>query len=80
MKFFKTQYNWNGEPILDIIEWTKNRKEKMIKLRFRRKSPNIFSGTMNEEIWEEEMPESFWNCFRFDAQTGIPEKIGEYYP
>lgn len=57
-------FKWNGQPIPNIHQWARDRGEKMVHYRCIKYQDH---PTL-EEVFEGEMPESFWNnLFRNSA-------------
>lgn len=57
-------FQWNGQPIEDIKKWCEENNTKMIKYKASRKVPNPYSGKIEEESREGEMPELFFQQLR----------------
>lgn len=58
-------YSWNGEPIVDIRSWAKERGEQMVRVRHTYTEPNPMAGRMNQRVEIIEMPASFFGGMRF---------------
>ncbi len=54
-------FYWRGEPIRDIREWAARRGERMVIYHGERQCPNPYTGQLDIETDDGEMPESFWN-------------------
>jgi hypothetical protein len=55
-----TYLSWRGVPIPDPREWAAARGERMVRYRAERKVPNGFTGRLETESHEGEIPESFF--------------------
>lgn len=71
------ELRWRGEPIEDPIGWAKERKEKMVIIKFMRRA--LHESQMIESISYEAIPESFWDYMRFGSNE-IGTKVGEFEP
>lgn len=63
-----TNYTWRGEPILDILAWTRERGGEMIRYHAERSEPRLVydddgnnTVVMTKEEYDSEMPDVFWN-------------------
>ena len=77
---FISQYLWEGKEITDIKQWCRDRKEKMVRLHWTKRVPNFFTGEIMTKEWDNEMPETFWNCLTMSADSGLPVETGRYDP
>ncbi len=78
-----TQFAWKGKPIKDIQAWCKDNNTKMIRVKWSRRVPNLFAARIDDEEYEEEIPESFyeclqmrdgWFCWRVDESISTPSR------
>ena len=61
------RFSWRGVPIHDIRAWAKERGEQMVRYHAERKVPNPYTGQIDTETQDGEMPESFWGGLRMDS-------------
>jgi hypothetical protein len=56
-----TEYRWNGDLIVDVEKWARDRGESMVEFEERERNP--FTGAW-DTCDRGAMPESFWNARR----------------
>jgi hypothetical protein len=56
-----TVFYWRGEPIRDIEQWAQTRGEHIVLVEEAVTYPSVFTGRIETEVRQLEMPESFFN-------------------
>ncbi len=70
-------FQYDGEVIRDVRAWALERGERMVRYRRWRDVPSIFSGKLEREEEEGEMPETFFDGLTFGGPGGwFYEELG----
>lgn len=62
-------FKWDGKviPPEEMEQWCKDHNTKLVKVRYTKTTPNIFSGKIDTHEKIIEMPEIFLNNMRFSS-------------